>query len=98
MFLQVRSALEGQFEGPSGVQVALGGQFEAPSGVQVALGGHFEGPSGVQVALAGQFEEQMAFKRPGRAARTAAQSPTWPSWSKTSFAASDQPEAPGKDL
>ena len=68
--MQVRSALEGQFEGPSGVQVALGGQFAAPSGVQVALAGHLEAPSGVQVApkyvqvgpkdvqvaLGGQFE------------------------------------------
>ena len=56
MFLQVRSAPEGQFGGPSGAQVALGGQFGGQNGVQVALGGQFEGQVGVQVALGGQLE------------------------------------------
>ena len=56
MFLQVRSAPEGQFGGPSGAQVALGGQFGGQNGVQVALGGQFEDQVGVQVALGGQLE------------------------------------------
>ena len=51
MFLQVRSAPEGQFGRPSGAQVALGGKFGGPSGAPVALGGQFGGPSGVQDAL-----------------------------------------------
>ena len=55
MFLQVRSAPEGQLGGPSGAQVALGDQFGGPNGVQETLGGQLGRQIGVQVALGGQL-------------------------------------------